>query len=77
MRQAVAFIAVAGFVAITPLSEALARTAARPFCMRGQMSPGFSNCTFDSMAQCRATASGRTGMSCIANPFYKRPSRQG
>ena len=45
------------------------------YCMRGPTSPGLSNCTFTSMAQCRATASGRPGMHCIANPFYRRPVR--
>ena len=63
--------------AIVLLSGTRAEARGRPYCMRGQMSPGFSNCTFDSRAQCRAAASGRTGMSCIANPFYKRPPRQG
>jgi uncharacterized protein DUF3551 len=61
MRQAVAFVVVASFVVMTPLSDALARNRARPFCMRGQISPGFSNCNFDSMAQCRATLRGEPG----------------
>ncbi|MGB8606827.1 DUF3551 domain-containing protein [Bradyrhizobium sp.] len=42
-----------------------------PFCMGGATSPGLSNCSFTSLAQCRATASGRR-LTCIANPFYKR-----
>ena len=40
------------------------------FCLRGTSIPGLSNCTFTSMAQCRASASGRR-LRCIANPFYK------
>ncbi|MCP4621762.1 MAG: DUF3551 domain-containing protein [Bradyrhizobium sp.] len=63
--------------AMVMLFGAQAEARGRAYCMRGPMSPGFSNCTFDSRAQCRASASGRTGMNCIANPFYKRAPRQG
>jgi hypothetical protein len=45
------------------------------YCMQGPTSPGLSNCTFTSMAQCRATASGRR-LWCIKNPFYGQPSRR-
>lgn len=39
------------------------------FCLQGDQFPGLSNCTFDSYAQCRATASGRL-LDCIANPYF-------
>jgi hypothetical protein len=41
----------------------------RAFCMRGQ---GGRDCSFDTMEQCRASASGRTGMHCMANPHPDR-----
>jgi hypothetical protein len=39
------------------------------FCLTGDEWPGLSNCTFDSYAQCQASASGRS-LSCIANPYF-------
>ena len=57
-----------------PAAEASSSRRAA-YCMQGATSPGLSNCTFTSMAQCRATASGRR-LSCIRNPFYGQPSRR-
>ena len=62
-------LAIGGSVVTINAAEASSRTRSA-YCMQGQTSPGLSNCTFTSMAQCRATASGRR-MTCIANPFYK------
>jgi Protein of unknown function (DUF3551) len=45
----------------------------RAFCMRGR-GIASRDCSFDTMAQCRASASGR-GMHCMANPFFKRLAR--
>ena len=67
-------LAIGGSVVMINSAEASSRTRSA-YCMRGPTSPGLSNCTFTSMAQCRATASGRVGMTCIANPFYNRPVR--
>jgi hypothetical protein len=39
------------------------------FCLTGDEWPGLSNCTFDTYAQCQASASGRA-LSCIANPYF-------
>jgi hypothetical protein len=39
------------------------------FCLQGNDAPGLSNCTFDTYAQCMATASGRF-LTCIANPYF-------
>jgi hypothetical protein len=39
------------------------------FCIQGDQYPGLSNCTFDTYAQCQATASGRL-LTCIANPYF-------
>jgi Protein of unknown function (DUF3551) len=40
-----------------------------PFCLQGEEYPGLSYCTFDTYAQCQATASGRL-LQCIANPYF-------
>jgi Protein of unknown function (DUF3551) len=71
MRRIIFFLAA---VAVALLGVAPAEATRARYCMQGPTSPGLSNCTFTSMAQCRATASGRRGMRCIANPFYKRPA---
>jgi hypothetical protein len=39
------------------------------FCLQGDEYPGLSYCTFDTYAQCQATASGRL-LQCIANPYF-------
>jgi hypothetical protein len=39
------------------------------FCLQGQEYPGLSYCTYDTYAQCQATASGRQ-LTCIANPYF-------
>ena len=66
-------IMLAGFAAV-----ALAFIGARPalafgdrhaFCLQGDEYPGLSNCTFDTYAQCMATASGRP-LTCMANPYF-------
>jgi Protein of unknown function (DUF3551) len=40
-----------------------------PFCLQGDDAPGLSQCTFDTYAQCMATASGRR-LNCVANPYF-------
>jgi hypothetical protein len=39
------------------------------FCIQGDQYPGLSTCTFDTYAQCLASASGRN-LYCIANPYF-------
>lgn len=39
------------------------------FCLQGDEYPGLSNCSYDTYAQCQATASGRY-LTCIANPYF-------
>ena len=50
-------------------TPAKAYGARHPFCLTGDEWPGLSNCTFDSYAQCQASASGRP-LTCIANPYF-------
>jgi hypothetical protein len=66
-----------GVISLISLAAPPAEAANRrdAYCMQGATSPGLSNCTFTSMAQCRATASARR-LSCIRNPFYGQPSRR-
>ena len=59
----------AGGLALAGMAPAHAVGTRYPFCLQGNDSPGFSNCTFTSYQQCQATASGRF-LTCVANPFY-------
>src|SRR6202008_637565 len=43
------------------------------FCIQGDESPGLSTGTFDTYAQCQASASGRNH-ACIANPYFGGPT---
>ncbi|QIG93679.1 DUF3551 domain-containing protein [Bradyrhizobium sp. 6(2017)] len=46
-----------------------------PVCMEvyeGRMTPEYIDCSFTSLPQCQATASGRSA-TCSVNPFYKGP----
>ena len=63
-------LALGGLAVMISAPPAEAARTRYPFCMQGASSPGLSNCTFTSLAQCQATASGRF-LTCIANPFYK------
>jgi Protein of unknown function (DUF3551) len=54
------------FAAMLPAQAVGTRHA---FCLQGDEFPGLSNCTFDTYAQCQASASGRF-LNCVANPYY-------
>lgn len=42
-----------------------------PYCIKGcDFGAGAGDCSFSSLAQCQATASGRDA-SCAANPYFK------
>jgi Protein of unknown function (DUF3551). len=66
-------IMLAGFAAVAPAfigaTPALAFGDRHAFCLQGDEYPGLSNCTFDTYAQCMATASGRP-LTCMANPYF-------
>jgi len=57
--------------ASTTLSSAPANAygTRHAFCIQGNEYPGLSGCTYDTYAQCLASASGRA-LSCIANPYF-------
>lgn len=63
-----ATLAAAGLV-VAAHAPAQAVGIRHPFCLQGDQFPDLSNCTFDSYAQCQATASGRL-LACIANPYF-------
>ncbi|MDH2382442.1 DUF3551 domain-containing protein [Bradyrhizobium sp. CER78] len=49
-----------------------------PVCMEvygGRLTPEYIDCSFTSLPQCQATASGRSAK-CSVNPFYKGPRPQ-
>ena len=49
-----------------------------PDCMEvygGRLTPEYIDCSFTSLPQCQATASGRSA-TCSVNPFYKGPKTQ-
>src|ERR1700759_4160008 len=52
--------------AMTPAQAVGSRHA---FCLQGDEFPGLRNCTFDTYAQCQASASGRF-LNCVANPYF-------
>ena len=54
------------FIGTMPAQSAGDRHA---FCLQGDEFPGLSNCTFDTYAQCQASASGRN-LECMANPYF-------
>ena len=56
-------------LAFTGIMPAQAVGDRHAFCLTGDDSPGLSNCSFDTYAQCLATASGRR-LTCIANPYF-------
>lgn len=76
MRSSILVLLAAGGLAVLGAAPAEAVGTRYPFCLQGASSPGLSNCSFTSWAQCQATASGRN-LTCIANPFYTgRPARR-
>jgi hypothetical protein len=58
-----------GGVSFMPVESAHAVGIRHAFCLQGDEYPGLSYCTFDTYAQCQATASGRL-LQCIANPYF-------
>jgi len=69
-----ALLAAAGLFAInhTPAS-AQTGISQYPFCIQGMDYPGWSGCSFNTMAACQATASG-IGDECLTNPWYRPAS---
>ena len=41
-----------------------------PFCIQGEENPGWSGCSFNTLASCQAAASG-TAAECLSNPWYQ------
>jgi|SRR5690242_17395115 Protein of unknown function (DUF3551) len=69
MRAALFTALVIGGLWFIPGEPAHAVGIRHAFCLQGDEYPGLSYCTFDSYAQCQATASGRL-LQCIANPYF-------
>ena len=69
MRQILVAALAACSFAFLSTAPAQAVGSRHPFCLQGQEYPALSGCTFDSYAQCQASASGRR-LYCIANRFF-------
>ena len=68
MRRAWLALMVAGAVSAAIAMPAVARGL--PYCIKGcDFGAGAGDCSFSSLAQCQATASGRDA-SCAANPYF-------
>ena len=69
IRTVLPALLVGSCLAAADLASAQVADPQYRFCIQGDDYPGWSNCTFDSLRQCRATASG-TFDECVANPWY-------
>ena len=69
MRRAWLALMAAGAVSAAVAMPAAA-AGAFPYCIKGcDFGAGAGDCSFSSLAQCQATASGRDA-SCAANPYF-------
>jgi len=67
MRRAWLALMTAGAVSAVAMPAAAREF---PYCIKGcDFSAGAGDCSFSSLAQCQATASGRDA-SCAANPYF-------
>jgi hypothetical protein len=77
-----ALLAAAGFLMIDHVpASAQSGISQYPFCMQGVDNPGWSGCSFSTLGECQASASG-TESECLSNPWYRpgaivSPSPQG
>ena len=77
MRHIIAGLAVAIALSAAFALSASAQNTTRPYCIRdGAGGSGMWDCSYYSMQQCLASASG-TGGSCWENPNYKGPKKKG
>ena len=68
-----AFVLASSMMLLSSTGPANAYGRRHAFCIQGDEYPGLSTCTFDTYAQCMASASGRN-LACIANPYFEGPS---
>jgi hypothetical protein len=75
MRILVSAVLAAGMVLLAAPAHAQAYDPNFPICMElsGPLGGGYTNCSFTSLAQCAASASGRSAY-CLVNPFYAHPA---
>ena len=67
-RIVLALLAVSG-LAMVGTAPAQAVGIGYPYCLQGYEYPALSNCSYTSLEQCQATASGRF-LQCMANPYF-------
>lgn len=76
MRLRFTIVAAIGF-GITGPAAAQMYDPNYPVCLEvygGRLTPEYIDCSFTSLPQCQATASGRSA-TCSVNPFYKGPKK--
>jgi hypothetical protein len=71
-RAAMTLAAVAATLALTAPTRAQTYDPAYPVCLQvyQSISDYYFECAYQTMAQCQASASGRSA-SCVVNPYYK------
>lgn len=75
MRLILAGLAASMAILSADVTPASAQNTTRPYCLRdGVMGRGNWDCSYYTMQQCRATASGAGGW-CTENPWYEGPRR--
>jgi hypothetical protein len=75
MRLILVGLAAVMAVLAADIESAAAQNTTRPYCMRGgTFGPGSWDCSYYSMQQCLASASGLNG-TCSENPNYQGPRR--
>jgi Protein of unknown function (DUF3551) len=76
MRIFVAIAAAVIALLAVDIQPGAAQNTTRPYCMRGgNFGPGTWDCSYYSMQQCLASASGLNGI-CGPNPFYRGPQNK-
>jgi hypothetical protein len=73
------FAGVAAVTLIASVGASLTTAQAReyPFCIKGESWPTpVGDCSFQTIQQCQATASGHGAAFCDVNPFFEKQSSQ-
>jgi Protein of unknown function (DUF3551) len=75
MRILVLAILAIGTVSATGPAAAQTYDPAYPVCMKVYGKVSYNECSFTSLAQCAATASGRAAQ-CVLNPYFANASEE-
>jgi Protein of unknown function (DUF3551) len=70
IRILASVFSVIGAVGMAAPASAQTAISQYPFCIQGEDNPGWSGCSFNTLASCQAAASG-TFAECLTNPWYR------